>query len=163
MFQILQVFVSPRQSNNVGAACEPCHHNSPALPSTISYSSFMANRSTCPRHFVIQRISHLLLWSVHLVFPVSTGMILVQRALAAHARLSCCRYYSSTSVGSVVSRNKEPLRILFCGSDEFSIASLEPLVDIKTRDSSLIESINVLCRPDKRVGSGLKRLNEGKI
>jgi len=69
--------------------------------------------------------------------------------------------YSSTSTVRDGPVKREPLRILFCGSDEFSAASLKPLVDIHRLDNLLIESIDVLCRPDKRVGAGLKRINQG--
>jgi hypothetical protein len=93
--------------------------------------------------------------SLILLFP---RLLPVQRAAAVCLRRGC--HYSTDahrrSFGTV-----DPLRILFCGSDEFSTASLNSLVDIYKRDKSLIESINVLCRPDKRVGAGLKKINEG--
>ena len=56
----------------------------------------------------------------------------------------------------------EPLRILFCGSDDFSIASLRALYKEHERDKALIESIDVVCRPAKPVGRGLKDTREGK-
>jgi methionyl-tRNA formyltransferase len=55
----------------------------------------------------------------------------------------------------------DPLRILFCGSDGYSIACLEPLAQILRHDKRNIESIDVLCRTDKLVGRGLKTLSEG--
>ena len=55
----------------------------------------------------------------------------------------------------------EPLRILFCGSDEFSVASLRALHKEHERDKALIESIDVVCRPPKRVGRGLKNTRQG--
>lgn len=57
----------------------------------------------------------------------------------------------------------EPLRILFCGSDEFSIASLRALYKEHERDKALIESIDVVCRPAKPVGRGLKDMREGEF
>ena len=57
----------------------------------------------------------------------------------------------------------EPLRILFCGSDEFSIASLRALHKEHERDKTLIESIDVVCRPAKPVGRGLKDRRQGKF
>lgn len=57
----------------------------------------------------------------------------------------------------------EPLRILFCGSDEFSITSLRALHKEHERDKTLVESIDVLCRPAKPVGRGLKDIREGSI
>lgn len=56
----------------------------------------------------------------------------------------------------------EPLRILFCGSDEFSITSLRALHKEHKRDKALIESIDVVCRPAKPVGRGLRHTREGK-
>ena len=58
--------------------------------------------------------------------------------------------------------NSEPLRILFCGSDDFSIASLRALYRDHERDKALIESIDVVCRPAKPVGRGLKDTREGE-
>ena len=57
----------------------------------------------------------------------------------------------------------EPLRILFCGSDEFSIASLRALYKEHERDKALIESIDVVSRPPKPVGRGLKDTREGEF
>ena len=57
----------------------------------------------------------------------------------------------------------EPLRILFCGSDEFSIASLRALYKEHKRDKALIESIDVVCRPAKPVGRGFKKIREGEF
>jgi hypothetical protein len=54
-------------------------------------------------------------------------------------------------------RQLVPLRILFCGSDEFSVASLEALNKERLQKSSAdIESIDVVCRPGKPTGTGLK-------
>jgi methionyl-tRNA formyltransferase len=50
------------------------------------------------------------------------------------------------------------LRILFCGSDEFSAASLQALHAEQQRNPSLIESISVLVRPPKPTGRGYKVL-----
>ena len=69
-----------------------------------------------------------------------------------------CRIRSYTSQATL-----EPLRILFCGSDEFSIASLRALYREHERDKALIESIDVVCRPAKPVGRGLKETREGKL
>ncbi|KAK0739930.1 formyl transferase [Apiosordaria backusii] len=53
-----------------------------------------------------------------------------------------------------------PLRILFCGSDEFSCHSLKALHKKHKEDSGLIESIDVLIRPSKPTGRGLKQVTE---
>ena len=55
----------------------------------------------------------------------------------------------------------DPLRILFCGSDNFSIGSLQALNAERLKDSGFIESIDVVCRPGKRVGRNLKTVREG--
>jgi hypothetical protein len=55
----------------------------------------------------------------------------------------------------------KPLRILFCGSDDFSSASVRALVAERERDPQLIKSIDVLCRPGKRSGRSLKNIREG--
>ena len=57
--------------------------------------------------------------------------------------------------------NFEPLRILFCGSDDFSIASLRLLYKEHQQDKDLIASIDVVCRPGKLVGRGRKIIREG--
>ncbi|KAK1046763.1 Methionyl-tRNA formyltransferase [Friedmanniomyces endolithicus] len=54
-------------------------------------------------------------------------------------------------------KQHDPLHILFCGADEFSIYSLRALHRLQQTRSDKIASIDVLCRPDKRVGRGYKR------
>ncbi|KAF1986611.1 Formyltransferase [Aulographum hederae CBS 113979] len=51
-----------------------------------------------------------------------------------------------------------PLKILFCGSDPFSIASLTALHAESNTDSSLISSLEIITRPPKRTGRGLKTI-----
>ena len=58
--------------------------------------------------------------------------------------------------------NREPLRVLFCGSDAFSIASLKALCNEYRKSPKLVESIDVVCRSPKRTGRGLKTLREGR-
>lgn len=55
----------------------------------------------------------------------------------------------------------DPLRVLFCGSDAFSIHSLRALDALRRSEPSIIRQIDVLCRPDKRVGRGLKQIQPG--
>lgn len=64
------------------------------------------------------------------------------------------RQYGST-------KSSNPLRILFCGSEEFSIASLRALHKEHERNPELIASIDVVCKPAKRVGRGRTALREG--
>jgi hypothetical protein len=72
-------------------------------------------------------------------------------------------YFHVQSIGRKfpTSKSCDPLRILFCGSDEFSIASLEALHAERIQRPCGIESIEVVCRPGKRVGRGLKAIREG--
>lgn len=67
------------------------------------------------------------------------------------------RFYSE----NVSNRASNPLKILFCGSDEFSIASLRALTAAKRDVPRLIDSIDVVHRPAKPSGRGLKHLREG--
>ncbi|KAK3377851.1 formyl transferase [Podospora didyma] len=71
--------------------------------------------------------------------------------------VATCLYSSSTTKVS------DPLRILFCGSDEFSCASLRALHAEHKRNASLIRSIDVVVRPGKRTGRGLKVVHEAPI
>ncbi|KAI8949075.1 formyl transferase [Xylaria longipes] len=50
----------------------------------------------------------------------------------------------------------DPLHILFCGSDEFSCASLKALHDEHVQNPDLIRSIDVVVRPGKGTGRGYK-------
>lgn len=56
---------------------------------------------------------------------------------------------------------QEPLRILFCGSDEFSTASLKRLHAEHEQDKGFIESIDVVCKIGKPSGRGMKNVKEG--
>lgn len=60
-------------------------------------------------------------------------------------------------------KRSKPLRILFCGSDEFSSGSLQALYQEQQRDPAGIKSIDVLCRPSKRVQRDGKSIREGMI
>lgn len=64
------------------------------------------------------------------------------------------RDYSETS-------KHNPLRVLFCGADEFSIYSLRAIRELQCQKPHTISSLDVVCRPDKRVGRGLKQIQEG--
>ncbi|KAK8084796.1 methionyl-tRNA formyltransferase [Apiospora hydei] len=79
----------------------------------------------------------------------------------------CCysqRGFSTTSrTLQQQKKQSDALRILFCGSDEFSSASLRALHEEKERNPGLIESIDVVVRPGKRVGRGLKLMQHPPI
>ena len=66
------------------------------------------------------------------------------------------RCYSTAS-----RKHADPLRILFCGSDEFSIKSLKALKEAQRETPGLIDAIHVAHRPAKPTGRGLKVLREG--
>jgi len=72
-----------------------------------------------------------------------------------------CELAAQRRAYSVTARLHEPLRILFCGSDEFSIASLRALDEERRRAPDLIHSIDVVHRPAKPSGRRLKTLREG--
>lgn len=55
-----------------------------------------------------------------------------------------------------------PLRILFCGSDDFSAASLQALHAEHRANSDIISSLQVVCKKPKLTGRGLKVLREGE-
>ncbi|KAK0651586.1 formyl transferase [Cercophora newfieldiana] len=66
----------------------------------------------------------------------------------------------SRSCYSTQRKISDPLRILFCGSDEFSCASLRALHEEHQQNSDLIRSIDVVVRPPKLAGRGNKVLRE---
>jgi hypothetical protein len=81
------------------------------------------------------------------------------RSLAAISAPPCwaqtCRRYS---VGGAP---REPLSILFCGSDAFSIKSLDAINEAREAVPGLIRSIDVVHRRAKFTGRRLKTLREG--
>jgi methionyl-tRNA formyltransferase len=79
-------------------------------------------------------------------------------ALCFFRRTGASRYFAHRFFAT---RSYDPLRILFCGSDEFSIASLKALHKEQQDQPDRISSIDVVCRPGKRVGRGLKKIREG--
>lgn len=87
-----------------------------------------------------------------MIVPGSSGLFILRSQLRLR-RAFASRCFST--------KPYEPLRILFCGSDEFSIASLKALHEEHLRRPDSIASIDVVCRPGKRVGRGLKKIREG--
>lgn len=79
-----------------------------------------------------------------------------KRSIALRACSVWRRYSSNASV-------HQPLRILFCGADDFSIRSLDAVRKLQSSDPESVQSIDVVCRPDKRVGRGLKKIQEVPI
>jgi methionyl-tRNA formyltransferase len=72
-------------------------------------------------------------------------------------------FFPSFSSRSLSTKAYDPLRILFCGSDQLSIASLRALHAEHVKRPDRIASIDVVCRPAKRVGRGLKQIREVPI
>ncbi|EEH43410.1 methionyl-tRNA formyltransferase [Paracoccidioides brasiliensis Pb18] len=86
---------------------------------------------------------------------------MVTPGLFLHRPLLACPTYFSVRFTST--KTCDPLRILFCGSDSFSIASLNTLYKEHVNNPETIASIDVVCRPGKRVGRGLKNFREVPI
>ncbi|KAG6003389.1 hypothetical protein E4U21_002064 [Claviceps maximensis] len=57
-------------------------------------------------------------------------------------------------------RQSDPLRILFCGSDAFSCASLRALHEEHVRGGDVVEALDVMVLPGRRVGRGLKMVKQ---
>jgi methionyl-tRNA formyltransferase len=72
-----------------------------------------------------------------------------------------CPTFSPVLVRFQSTKVSKPLRILFCGSDEFASASLKAMHAEQQKDPERIASIDVLCRPGKPSGRGLKFTREG--
>lgn len=53
------------------------------------------------------------------------------------------------------------LRILFCGSDDFSARSLEKIAGKKAHEDGIVNSIDVVCKKGRPYGRGLKRIRHG--
>ncbi|KAJ5477180.1 hypothetical protein N7539_007324 [Penicillium diatomitis] len=88
------------------------------------------------------------------------------RIVSRSQSLGLCRTFSGSrwlNSRCYATRSFDPLRILFCGSDDFSIASLKALHEYKLKYPTQISSIDVVCRPGKRVGRGLKKIREMPI
>jgi methionyl-tRNA formyltransferase len=87
---------------------------------------------------------------------MATYKLLRLNSLSRQPLLTSQRWSSTTTPRKA----SDPLKILFCGSDEFSAASLSALNLEHTRNPSLIQSIDVLVRPPKPTGRGYKVLRE---
>jgi hypothetical protein len=83
------------------------------------------------------------------------------RCLRHIARKPAFAYLQAYAARSHSTKPFQPLRILFCGSDDFSVVSLRQLCEEKLQNPQLIESIDVMVRPGKPTGRGLKKIREG--
>jgi hypothetical protein len=97
----------------------------------------------------------------------STLYFMLRLVKPVEARRLCCasirRCGSSKSYLTAKEKQHDPLNILFCGADEFSIYSLRALRELQTKQPEKIARIDVVCRRDKYVGRGLKNIQEGEI
>jgi len=75
------------------------------------------------------------------------------------------RWKTSTSLSkyTYTSKVSKPLRVLFCGSDDFSCESLRALHQEQQDNSELIASIDVMCRPGKKSGRGMTQIRDVPI
>lgn len=73
------------------------------------------------------------------------------------------RHRLFTTTAPSRTKTSAPLRILFCGSEEFSCESLAALHSEHVANSRLVEALDVMVRPAKKTGRGLKQLRHGKI
>lgn len=90
----------------------------------------------------------------------------MQRVSWKHGRFSCLLttavVRSNRRCFSAAATQCEALNILFCGSDEYSIPSLRALHNLQQSPDSNVGLVEVVCRPDKRVGRGLKKIHQGQ-
>ena len=90
----------------------------------------------------------------------SSAYLLVPRPCWQHQCFQHARACFTTTTTTINSKTSDPLQILFCGSDEFSCASLQALDQERIRNSALVKSIDVVVRPGKLSGRGLKTVRE---
>ncbi|KAI8966608.1 Formyltransferase [Daldinia sp. FL1419] len=113
--------------------------------------------------------------SIHVTERAVRGSIPLSRMCHGHRQV---RWYSNNILAHVndsfipmtpkeankaKTKVSDPLRILFCGSDEFSCASLEALHEEHLRNPALIQSIDVVVRPGKPTGRGNKIIQHPPI
>ena len=91
-------------------------------------------------------------WSTCKNYLVALGRYTLAREHYSHHTCPHLRLHSSKAA--------DPLRILFCGSDELSVASLRTLHREHVERPGSIASIDVVSRPGKRVGRGLKSIRQ---
>ena len=96
-------------------------------------------------------------------FHVSSVAMLLRTVVHLEFSLLSTIKKSATTRSFTSQKISDPLRILFCGSDNFSIASLKAVHEVYQREPESIASIDVVCRPGKRVGRGLKTVREVPI
>jgi hypothetical protein len=137
----------------------------------LSINSSAVSCSTNPETTGEQIDVLLVLLNAHVKLLVH-GMIISSSlfASAPNAFLRHLRLFSSGPALLSAERRlgHSPLRVLFCGSDLFSIKSLEALNALRHERQrisglGLVDSIHVVCRTPKRVGRGLEAIREREL
>ncbi|KAJ4155658.1 hypothetical protein LMH87_000894 [Akanthomyces muscarius] len=80
------------------------------------------------------------------------------KACAQHADTTIIHSRSFTSSNVLSKAQSDALRILFCGSDTFSCESLKALHTEHQRNKALVEQLEVMVLPGKRMGRGYKEI-----
>lgn len=112
---------------------------------------------TAHHYHRLQFVEHFMYFLLKMALRAANLASLVSRSrIFTNSRCRPSRRYLSSSP------QHDPLRVLFCGADEFSIYSLKALNKIRKENPDKVASIDVVCRKDKRVGRGLKQIREGK-
>lgn len=121
------------------------------------YSSILPN-SSLPQGVMFRSYTRWHVVSSHVgirrsrIF-MSTGEV---RDCSRASRTFSCPYHQFRPL--VGESHDEPLRILYCGSDNFSCAILQALHEEYQHPSSNIASIDVVCREGKPYGRGLRSI-----
>ena len=98
-------------------------------------------------------VSRTLRLSSSLLRPGARRVISIAHAYSNLGRRAYSFYETERKVS-------DPLRILFCGSDDFSGIALRALYEEHKFSPDLIRSIDVVVRPAKKIGRGLKSVRE---
>ncbi|KAI7890113.1 formyl transferase [Mucor mucedo] len=79
-------------------------------------------------------------------------MLKLRHSVINNVFISKSRFHTTSII------NKEKLRVLFFGTDDFASTHLKALIKEKQRDESCIESIDLVCPPDRKTGRKLETL-----
>lgn len=89
--------------------------------------------------------------------------VATRHAIKAHPSLSSrCRQPWRRGHTTTSGKHSDPLRILFCGTDGISAASLRALGGESRVNGGLVEAVEVVCMPPRRSGRGLKTVVPGQ-
>ncbi|OTA87014.1 hypothetical protein M434DRAFT_145446 [Hypoxylon sp. CO27-5] len=116
------------------------------LPNTVAGAEALLLRTTNPLLF------QLAAWQS----PTTPPGVYCQYQIRGFRIPASLRSKEETVAKGRKKKKSEPLQILFCGSDEFSDASLLALFKEHKSNQELIHSIDVVVRPGKPTGRGNK-------